>query len=381
MSLNVLPAQPAVRQPRSIVKVTGAAVNGVYPPAVIVPVIDWTVESNTWYSADTFRVSIAASALPAAVDLNWFSDQKEVFVEILAGFPADPLNFTEADLVSLIYGRVDDVEIDHREATLTLPGRDLTAAFIDTKTTLQFQNLTSSQAAAQLAASHGLNVSGPATTTRIGTLYKYDHVDMHDQRSEWDILTWLASQEGFACYVQGKTLYFGPRPPPPPEPYELRWEVDENGNPTANVKGLQTSRSLTVAKGLTVVVRSWNKGRSNRIVAYYPSKGKGTQAGKATPFGNQQVYLIDRGGLDQAGALRLAQETFKELTQHEMKLRARLPADNILTQTAMVRLTGTGTKFDQDYYIENIARTMSLDDGYVMEISAKNHNPESVPAL
>ncbi|MGR5437906.1 hypothetical protein, partial [Vibrio owensii] len=87
------------------------------------------------------------------------------------------------------------VEIDHREATLTLPGRDLTAAFIDTKTTLQFQNLTSSQAAAQLAASHGLNVSGPATTTRIGTLYKYDHVDMHDQRSEWDILTWLASQE------------------------------------------------------------------------------------------------------------------------------------------------------------------------------------------
>ncbi|WP_316866995.1 hypothetical protein [Ralstonia mannitolilytica] len=64
-----------------------------------------------------------------------------------------------------------------------------------------------------------------------------------------------------------------------------------------------------------------------------------------------------------------------------MKLRARLPADNILTQTAMVRLTGTGTKFDQDYYVENITRTMSLEEGYAMEISAKNHNPESVPAI
>ena len=90
---------------------------------------------------------------------------------------------------------------------------------------------------------------------------------------------------------------------------------------------------------------------------------------------------MTRGGLDQAGALRLAQQLHHEITQHEMKLRARLPADNVLTQTAMVRLTGTGTKFDQDYFVDGIRRSMSLDEGYAMDISAKNINPESVPSL
>ena len=381
MSLNELPAQPAVRQPRAIVKVTGAAVNGVYPPAVIVPWESWSVDNNTFYQADTFRVTIASSALPTAVDMNWFSNQNEIFVEILAGFPADPLNYTEADLDSLIYGRVDDIDWDPVSGILVLPGRDLTAVFIDAKTTIQYQNLTSSQVAAKLAASHGMSVSGPATTGLVGNMYARDHVSMTDQRSEWDLLTWLAQQEGFACYVTGKTLNFGPRPPAPAEPYELRWEVDEFGKPVANVKELHPTRSLTVAKGVTVVVRSWNAKQKKGFVAYYPSKGKGTQAGKASPFGNTQIFTIVRGGLDQAGALALAQRTHKEITQHEMKIRARLPADNVLMQTAMVRLTGTGTKFDQDYYVDAITRSMSVDEGYDMNVSAKNVNPESVPAL
>ncbi|WP_433867105.1 hypothetical protein [Ralstonia wenshanensis] len=381
MSLNDLPAQPAVRQPRAIVKVTGAAVNGVYPPAVIVPWESWSVDNNTFYQADTFRVTIASSVLPTAVSVDWFSSQTEAFIEILAGFPADPLNYTEADLDSLIYGRIDDVEYDPVSTRLSLTGRDLTAVFIDAKTTIQYQNLTSSQVAAKLAVSHGLSVSGPATTGLVGNMYARDHVSMTDQRSEWDLLTWLAQQEGFACYVTGKTLNFGPRPPAPAEPYELRWEIDENGNPAANVKDLRLSRSLTVAKGITVVVRSYNLKQKKSFVAYYPSKGKGTQAGKASPFGNTQVYSILRGGLDPAGALALAQKTHKELTQHEMKMHARLPADNILTQIAMVRLTGTGTNFDQDYYVEGITRSMSLEEGYSMDVSAKNVNPESVPTL
>lgn len=372
MSLNALPVVPEVRRPRGIVKVAG----------VVVPAwVSWTVDNNTFYQADTFRVSFAATALPVETDANWFSSQKEAFVEIFAGFPSDPENFTASDLDSLIYGRVDDIEYDPVSTSLTLTGRDLTAAFIDAKTTIQYQNLTSSQIAAQLASSHGLAVSGPATSTKAGTFYAADHVSMTDQRSEWDLLTWLAQQEGFVCYVSGQTLYFGPRPPAPAEPYELRWELDDRGNPSANVRDLRVSRSLTVAKGVTVVVRSWNAKQSKGFTAYYPSKGKGTQAGKASPFGNTQVYSITRGGLDQAGAQKLAQQIHHEITQHEMKLRARLPADNVLTQTAMVRLTGTGTQFDQDYFADGLTRAMSLDEGYVMDVSAKNINPESVPSL
>lgn len=368
--LNTLPVQPTSRQPRAIVKVAG----------VIVPAwVSWSVNNNTHYQADTFRVTFAATALPAETDANWLSDQKEAFVEIFAGFPADPQRFSEADLDSLIYGQVDDVEYDPVATTVTLTGRDLTAAFIDSKTSVQFQNFTSSQIAEKLAARHGLTVSGPATKTPAGTFYAYDHVSMTDERSEWDLLTYLAENEGFLCYVRRTTLHFEPRPTEQGDPYAIRWEVDENGQPSANVQDMNLSRSMNVAKGVTVVVRSWNSKQGMGFTAYYPSKSKTTQPGQASP--SRQIYTIRRGGLTQEAATQLAQKTHREITQHEMKLWARLPADNILTQTAMVRLDGTGTKFDQDYYVDSITRSMSVDHGYSMTVSAKNHNPESVPAL
>ncbi|WP_439671404.1 phage late control D family protein [Cupriavidus necator] len=339
------------------------------------------MNNNSYYQADTFRVTFAANALPAETDANWLSDQKEAFVEIFAGFPADPQNFSETDLDSLIYGQVDDVEYDPVATTVTLTGRDMTAAFIDTKTSVQYQNLTSSQIATKLAEAHGLTASGPATKTPAGTFYAYDHVSMTDERSEWDLLTYLAENEGFLCYIRGTTLHFEPRPTEQGDPYVIRWAVDENGLPSANVQDLNLSRSMTVAKGVTVVARSYNTKQKQGFTAYYPSKGKTTQPGQASPSSNRQVYTIRRGGLTQEAVTQLAQKTHREITQHEMKLWARLPADNILTQTAMVRLEGTGTKFDQDYYVDSITRSMSVDHGYSMTVSAKNHNPESVPAL
>ncbi|AOY90390.1 hypothetical protein BKK79_00025 [Cupriavidus sp. USMAA2-4] len=45
---------------------------------------------------------------------------------------------------------------------MTLIGRDLTAVFIDAKTSMQYQNLTSSQIAEKLAAAHGLSATGHA---------------------------------------------------------------------------------------------------------------------------------------------------------------------------------------------------------------------------
>jgi phage protein D len=370
-SLNSLPALPVARSPRAIVKVAG----------VIVPAwTGWSVDNNTFYQADTFRVQFAANALPAETDAAWFSDQSEAFVEIFAGFPADPINFSETDLTSLIYGRVDDIDYDPVSTTITLTGRDLTAAFIDAKTSIQYQNLTSSQIATKLAEAHGLTPVVTATKTRAGNIYAYDHVRQMDQRSEWDLISFLADEEGFLAYVKGRELHFEPRPEGDGDPYEIRWEVDEQGLPAANVEDLVLSRSLTVAKGVTVVVRSWNAKQAKGFTAYYPSKGKTTQPGKASPFGNQQIYTIVRGGLTQDQATQLAQRTHREITQHEMKLRARLPADDLLTTTTKLRLSGTNTKFDQDYYVDAITRSMSLSEGYAMTVSAKNHNPETVPS-
>lgn len=370
---NTLPATPEARAPRGIVRLNDEQVVGW---------VDFTVTNNTYYQADTFRVNFAEGLLPPDRDANWLSALTEGFVEPFAGFPADPENFTERDLASQIYGRIDDIEYDPARGLVTLIGRDLTAVFIDAKTSMQYQNLTSSQIAEKLAAAHGLSATVTPTTTLVGTYYARDHARMQEERSEWDLLTYLANNEGYLCYVRGKTLYFQPRPTEQADPYVIRWEqpTDERASRLANVTDMQFQRSLTVAKGVVVVVRSWNSKQKNGFTAYYPSKGKTTQAGKATPFGGTQVYSFVFPGLTQEQATQKAIELHREITSHEMKFWATLPADEILTATMPILVEGTNTKFDQTYYPVSITRQMSVTAGYAMRVEAKNHNPDTVPS-
>lgn len=371
--LNTLPVAPAARAPRGLVRVSDEAIDGW---------IDWSVSRNTYYQADTFRVTFAVRLLSPQRNEAWFSELKEGFVEIFGGLPLDPENYTDADLTSQIYGRIDDVEFDIVRGTIDLVGRDLTAVFIDAKTSMQYQNMTSSEIAKKLAESHGLTAEVVPTTTKVGTYYVRDHARMQQERSEWDLLTYLAANEGYLCYVRGKTLHFRPRPTEPGEPYVIRWEPpnEDNAAPQANVESLEFSRSLTVAKGVTVVVRSWNTKQKAGFTASYPNKGRTTQAGAASPFGGTQVYSFVFPGLTQEQATQKAIQLHREITSHEMKLRATLPADELLDPTAVIQVEGTGTKFDQTYYPVSVTKRMSLRGGYTMTVDAKNHNPETVPS-
>jgi hypothetical protein len=217
--------------------------------------VDWEINNNTNYQADTFRVRFAFSALPQAAGPDWFASQSTIGVEILAGFPPDPTNFRETDLISWISGNVDDLEFDWPRAEVTLTGRDLTSVFIDTKTTEKFTEQTSSQIATTLAARHKLSTQYiTATSTKVGTFYKKDMVLMQDQRSEWDLLTYLAGKEQFEVFVAGQALYFQPRPLASTTPYLLTWTYPGD-NPTHifNGTGLTLSRNLNVARGIVVV--------------------------------------------------------------------------------------------------------------------------------
>ncbi|EFU5316865.1 hypothetical protein HT787_004573, partial [Salmonella enterica] len=161
--LNTVPTVAAGRQPRAVVRVNGAPMPGW---------VSWEVTANTYYEADTFRVSFATSAMadqtaPAwgALDkslgrklkaADWFSQQAEIYVEILAGFPSNPADPSANELSSLIYGRVDDIEFDPVSTMLSLTGRDLTAVFIDTRVAGEWSNQTSSGIATMLAKNHAL---------------------------------------------------------------------------------------------------------------------------------------------------------------------------------------------------------------------------------
>jgi hypothetical protein len=100
----------------------------------------------------------------------------------------------------------------------------------------------------------------------------------------------------------------------------------------------------------------------------------------ALPFGQPQVYSYTIPGLTKQEALVKAQALLSEISKHEMRLEAHLPADNILTAQTLVTVQGTGTPFDQVYFPDSVIRSMD-DGGYRMQLAAKNHSPETTVTL
>jgi phage protein D len=264
-----------------------------------------------------------------------------------------------------------------------LSGRDLTSLLIDTKTTEKWTNQTSSQIATTLATRHGLTPVVTDTTTKVGKYYEIDHIRLTDKRSEWDLLTWLAREEQFVVFVRGQSLYFQPKPDPTQTtPYVLRWTPpsSDSASPQFNGMSVKFRRSLTLARDIIVTVHSWNmKNAQGFSQTVHATHNKFTVlAGAPQPTGDAQVFSYTIPGLSPEQALERAQKILAELTQHEMNLDARLPADNLLDVDGIVLVQGTGTAFDQAYYPDSIKRSMSKSEGYVMHIHAKNHSPESV---
>jgi phage protein D len=362
---------PAARQPRGLVKVNGVAIPGW---------IEFEVDNNVFFHADTFRCSFAVSALPAEYGPAWWASQSEIDIELFTGFPHDPENYTADDLDSLVYGRVDEITLDPVGTVLEVVGRDLTAAFIDTKTYEQFVNRTASEIAAELAARHGMYAAVTHTGTKVGTYYQIENRRVPLDRSEWDLLTWLAQEEGFVVYVKGQQLFFEPADAPT-DRYALRWTPAgaNNGTPAFNGKRLVCSRNLTLARDIVVYVRSWNVKQKKGFTV----KAQATHARTATSKGNEQaagqaqIYSFVRPGLTKEQAQKVANQMLAELSAHEMKISAELPGDQLLNTRVVVDLAGTGTAFDQAYYPDSVVRCMSVRDGYTMRLTAKNHSPES----
>lgn len=372
-NINVVPAVPGVVQPRSVVKVCGAVMAGV---------VSWEVDSNTFYQADTFRLLIAIDA-PGALDAAWFAGlNADTPVEIYAGFPSNPSAFNEGDLELLLSGVASAVDFNPTDRTIELTGSDLTEKLANTKTSEKWPNKTASDIATDIAKRHGLTPVVTATTTKAGRFYEIDHVRMTDERSEWDLLTWLAHEEQFAVYVKGNALHFEPRPTPGDDSYLLLWEPpdDSRGSPRFNGKTLNLTRSLSLSRDIIVTVRSWNakaaKGFSRTVRATktgVKSKSSAPQTGSP----DAQLYSYTIPGLTPEEALQKALSILADLSQHEMRLTMTGPADNLLTTRTPIELRGTGTAWDQLYYPESIIRRMSMADGYSWTVQAKNSSPET----
>ncbi len=285
------------------------------------------------------------------------------------GFLSEGAPEGAADWVSLIQGTVDTVQIDFPAHLARLHGRDLTAALISSPTQETFANRTASEIATILAQRHNLTPQVTATTTLVDRYYELEHdritLNQFSRAStEWDLLVALAQQEAFEVFVEGTSLYFQPARTHISTPDAiLRPAATMNG--PANVMELRMERALALAGETTVTVKSWNSRQKQAYVQTVRSPGDGSG-------GASQNYVVVRPNLLPDQVATLAQNWLAALTQHERVVTALMPGELSLTPRSVIAIEGTGTAFDQMYYVDSIERRVAIRGGFVQHLRAKN---------
>lgn len=365
MALNQIPTEGYARQPRAIVKIEGEEV----------VCAEFEVDSNSFYQANTFRLTLPLSAQPPARSWSFWSETDAAKVEIFAGFPPDPENFTTDDLDLILVGETDEVDVKPVSDEVCLTGRDYTSRFIEETTTEKFQNLTASELVKQLAERRGLKADVTDTSRKLGTFLSQDNILLTTERTEWDLLTYAAQEEGYLLYVEGETVHFHPPPDESSEAYILNYtRATEESLASSNTVMIDFSRSLTLARDVVVAVRSWNqKAKKGFTQTARASKAKRTQS----RGGTAQTYVATVPNLSQEEAIKEARRRLEEITAHEIRLNAELPGDSLIKTNTPIRVEGTGTRFDQVYFVDHLIRTYTPDRGYFMVLRAKNHSTES----
>jgi len=358
--------KPIARAVRGAVNVNGTPLAGW---------LEFEVENNVYASADSFSCTFSAAQLPKERDANWFSQQQDMTIELFVGFPDNTGQAAPGNLPSWIYGTVDEIDYDPVEGLIEVRGRDLTHLFIDAKTTEKFQNQTASQVATALALRHGLSTQTTPTKTPIGKYYEIDSAHINDARTEWELLNYLARVEQYVVYVQGQTLVFQPQPTPDSAtPYPVVWTPPSKtlGYAQAAVESIRFQRATTLSHGVVVTVKSWNDAAQHAFTVSYPPAQSQSKSSEAP-----QMYAYSIANMTPQKALQHAQAKYREIMQHEMKLSLTLPGNDDLNRNSVIQVSGTGTDYDQAYYPDTITRRFSLDQGYRMEVNAKNHHPDS----
>lgn len=360
---------PATRKPRAAIKINGASAMDLLVEA------KWNV--NGFFSADTFSLTLVLDEKPTAeYGPAFFGKSDRIEIEIMVGDP-EPTT-------GVMYGRVDDVEIDYRRREIYLNGRDYTADLIEARTTEKFPNMRSSEIASMLARRHGLTPVVTATTTLAGTFYRAEHARLTDEVTEWTLLTYLAEQEGFDVYVQGRELHFQPQIEDTDAPrWALQYAPPSPKNPiaTAGAPGFTLRRNLTVARDIIVEVISWNSQRGSRVNSVQRAdRSRRSRPGSQLPA---QRYVIRRPNLTQEQATALAQQKLREFSRHERTVDVvDVPGDERLTLRHMMALSGTGTEFDQSYRLDSIISSIGPGEaGYVMRLRARNLAPASTASI
>lgn len=365
-----------ISAPRSIVRLDGNSVN----------FINWQVNLNSTHEADDFTITLpfkmttnlSKGYLTATPDnASYLFTNSNVLVEVFAGFPKNPNQFTTSDLTRIMYGYIDTAELDFSDQgeTVVLTGRNMMAPFIDNKSTIKYQNMTSSAIAGMLAKSHGLSANVTPTYTLAGKYFQGDSTAINKDTTEWDLLSFLAEQEGFDIRVFDNTLYFGP--------FEsIVGNVTTDGLNYAwgqNIRELTLSRSPHAAKDLVVEVHSFDtiktkhvKGSAKKKAVTYTTSTKNvTATAKSSTDTYTQRYFFPGLTLDQAQ--KKATAILNQLSKLEVTGTMTVAGNEKLTIDRLLVISGLGTGLSTNYYVRKAAHNFDItSDGYRVDLDFSN---------
>lgn len=372
----------AVRRPRARLLLNGTPLTGLY---------ECSVQANNALKADKWDAHLSLYSDPQ-FSAHWWGDQKDLTVDVQAQFlPDGAAEGAYGPWTSMVTGKVDDMHLDICNGAVHLTGRDLVSVFIDTKLQKAYPNYTTSKLLAELAAGHGMKADLATTTRLIGSFYKSEHDKLtlgnfSKQTTEWDLICYLCRQEGLDVWVDAAGLHTRPAADPAvagATPFPIVFTPPSSdasaAYATLNVAiDVQLERSLTIAKDVRVTVKSWNaksKGATTRTV-----DGKGSEVAKGkedAASGGMQTHVFVVPNLSPDAALKYAQNQARILTQLERIVTVRMPGELTLTPRDLVSLAGTGTSWDQTYFLDTLERKISWEAGFEQTIRLKNSSPRT----
>ncbi len=323
----------AVRTPRLRVLAGGAELPGALAADVF---------ANSHLSTDRFRVRFAASALGEDGVARLRDPDGRIEVQVAL----------EADgWVSLIVGRVDSLSFDAVHQVLEVEGRDLAAVLVEAQVGEAFANQTASEIVATVAARHGLEADVTATSEAVGRFYQAGHerltLAQHARATtEWDLLTWLAGQEGFLLGMVGARLRFGKR------------NGDAVELAVADCSQVEVTQQPGLLRPIEVVVRSWGTRRAQAV------EGSARSGGEGAAF--RQV--VTRPNLTSAEAERLAGRILDDLRRHARGARVVMPGELTLGAQGVVALSGAGPGWDGRYAVLGVDRHLDARRGFSQSV-------------
>jgi phage protein D len=337
-------------------------------------IIATEIVSNNYYLADKFTARFALNADPAFGMEFWGAQNPPLLLDFQLSLDAG------SSWTSMVLGQVDHMVIDPVKGLCEVDGRDLTSYFIDTKTQEAFVSKTSSQVVEYFASKHGMTADVTPTNTPVGRYYGAEHERITQNQfsrvtTEWNMMCSLAQHEQFDIWVTGTTVHFHPSTPPDSDPYVIQWVPPQEGSLGAwsNVQDLRMERSMYMAKDIIVAVRSWDSRNGRAVTKFSPTGARSS----AVFSGKAQEFAVTVPNLTAAAAQDLANKLREDMTRKERLIHFTVRADLTLNARNMVRVQGTGSSWDQAYYVDSITRHIAQDGGLTMTVSCKNHSPLS----